>query len=512
MNTFGRFIYEILSIFFGGVVIVFKGLFNGCKQIFAYKDYKYLIENYASDFNTSEWILVAIVALIFIVIFGLVIFIILFLVKKFIRFRKTIVDQEALLEEVGNLNMEVANLVKENERIMAMKVSQLGLKPGESDTEEAVSEEGSEEQAELDSTDSLRFPQLCRVDMVNANTKILNYNNTRNLEELLDDFRCFAASKLKLYYNPPLLRVFFAGLGCGKMIILQGISGTGKTSLAYAWAKFNGVNPCISSVQPSWRDRSDFFGYLNEFTKRFNETDALVEIYKALYDDRIHTIVLDEMNLARVEYYFAEVLSILEMKDRNEWVVSLVTSMTKEDPIKLENGKIKLNGNIWYIGTINNDDSTFLVTDKVYDRAMPIDINTKVNPFDCRVQESVELNSSYLESLFTKATEDYKMSEQTIKLIEKLDDFVIQHFRIAFGNRIMRQLNVFVPVYKACGGEESDAIDYFICKKILRKLEMVNIAYVRDEFDPFVEFCNQTFGTNKMHECIDFVMLLKKNS
>lgn len=514
MNTFGSFIYEVLSIFFGGFLIFFKGIVKGAKQTFSYKDYKYLIESYASDFNTKEWVLVVVVAAMFIIIIGLVVFIIVYLIRKYIRFRKTLVEQETLLEEVGNLNLEVANLVKENERIMAMKVSQLGLKPGESVTEDGENKEPGKEGEEIeeDLTDDLRFPQLSKVDFENANTKIVNYNNSETLVQLLDDFKCFAASKLHLYYNEDLLRVFFSGLACGKMLILQGISGTGKTSLAYAWAKFNGVNPCISSVQPSWRDRSDFFGYLNEFTKRFNETDALVEIYRALYDDRIHTIVLDEMNLARVEYYFAEVLSILEMKDRNEWVVGLVTSINKDDPKKLQNGKIKLGGNIWYIGTINNDDSTFLVTDKVYDRAMPIDINNKVNPFDCRVQESKELNASYLESLFDKACQDYPLSPNMLAEIEKLDDFAINHFRIAFGNRIMKQLNIFVPVYRACGGEEVAAIDYFICKKILRKLEMLNIAYIRDEFDPFIEFCNQHFGEGKMKECISYVSLLKKNS
>ena len=143
------------------------------------------------------------------------------------------------------------------------------------------------------------------------------------------------------------------------------------------------------------------------------------------------------MNLARVEYYFAEVLSILEMPSRDEWLVSLVTSHAEGDPVRLENGKLKLGGNIWYIGTINNDDSTFLVTDKVYDRAMPIDINTKVDPFDCRFQDAIDLNSVYLERLFKKACEDYPISEKNLKNVAEMDDYVIKHFRIAFGNRIM---------------------------------------------------------------------------
>ena len=507
MNTFGRFFYEVISIIFGGLLEIFRGIFEGLKIIFSPTKYMHLINNYKDEFNGSEWIFVVLTILFLLAILALIIFIIVFLVRKYIRFRRTIVEQESLLEEIGDLNTEVTNLVKENERILAMKVSQIGLKPNEPNIEE-VKEESVEE---VDDIDGLRFPQLSRLDNLNKNTKVVDFNNNQSLEQLIDDFRCFAASKLHLYYDASLLRVFFGGLACGKMIILQGISGTGKTSLAYAWSKFNKLTPCVSSVQPSWRDRSDFFGYLNEFTKKFNETDALVEIYGALYDDRIHTVILDEMNLARVEYYFAEVLSILEMPSRDEWLVSLVTSHAEGDPVRLENGKLKLGGNIWYIGTINNDDSTFLVTDKVYDRAMPIDINTKVDPFDCRFQDAIDLNSVYLESLFKKACEDYPISEKNLKNVAEMDDYVIKHFRIAFGNRIMKQLKTFVPVYVACGGDEVDAIDYFVAKKILRKFEQLNIAYIRDEFDPFIKYLRETFGETKMFECIEYMEMLKKN-
>lgn len=511
MSTFIRFFYEFISIIFDGITAIFDGIVKGFKIIFSPQDYLYLINNYKQEFNGNEWIFLILTILVMIIIIGLILFIIIYLIRKYIRFRKTLVEQEELLNEVSNLNQEVANLVKENDRIMAMKVSQLGLKPEEESEINSSAKEENTETNEEDEFSDRRFPQLSRIDKINAKTKKVNFNNNQSLEQLVDDFRCFSASQLHLYYDISLLRVFFAGLACGKMIILQGISGTGKTSLAYAWSKFNKVDPCVSSVQPSWRDRSDFFGYLNDFTKRFNETDALVEIYSALYDDRIHTVILDEMNLARVEYYFAEVLSILEMPSRSEWIVSLVTNHVDNDPKKLDNGRLKLNGNIWYIGTINNDDSTFMVTDKVYDRAMPIDINTKIEAFECRNQEALDLNCEYLESLFKKAMKEHPISEKNLKKVSEMDEYVIKHFRVAFGNRILKQLKTFVPVYVACGGDEIDAIDYFIAKKILRKFEQLNISYIRDEFDPFIKWLKDKFGKEKMFECIEYIELLKKN-
>jgi radical SAM superfamily enzyme len=92
------------------------------------------------------------------------------------------------------------------------------------------------------------------------------------------------------------------------LIILQGISGTGKTSLAYAFGKMIKNEATIASVQPSWRDSSELFGYFNEFTKRFNETEVLAKMYEASYKDDVFITVLDEMNISRVEYYFAEML------------------------------------------------------------------------------------------------------------------------------------------------------------------------------------------------------------
>ena len=514
-----RFLYEVLSILFTGVGAVFKGLFSGLVTIFSFSNYKKIIDFYSKELHINEWVLVVILGVVLLLIIGLIFYILQYIFRKYFLLKKKLVNQESLLEEINSLNDQVEGLVKENEKIAEIysgitpnsnngKINADGTVSQDVPTEGTDGEVVEEEDNVLD--EDIRFPQLYRIDKLNKKTKIVNYNNTQTLPELIDDFRCFSASQLHLYYNEDLLRVFFGGLACGKMLIFQGISGTGKTSLAYAWSKFNKSDPCISSVQPSWRDRTDFFGYINEFTKRFNETGALVELYSALYDDRCHTIVLDEMNLARVEYYFAEVLSILEMPNRAEWNVALVTNTVDNDPVKLNNGKIRLNGNVWYIGTINNDDSTFAVTDKVYDRAMPIDINTKIDPFDCRNQEALDLNSVYLESLFKKACEDFPVSEKGLKNLATVDNFMITNFKISFGNRIMKQLKIFVPVYVACGGDETGGIDYFVAKKILRKLERQNIAYMRDAIDPFIEELNRLFGKDKMKECIDYVSMLKK--
>ena len=508
MDTFFRFLYEFLMQFFGGVQLVILGLWNGIKQAFNIKNYVEVINFYKHDFNGPEWVFVVIAILILLVILALIVFVFFIIIRKLIRFRKTIVEQEELLEEVATLNNEVSSLMKEKEDILAMKVSHLGLKPDESDIEENT---GTSDDAVADG-EGIRFPKLHLIDEDFAGYKVQNYNNSFTLPELVENFRNFAASQLKLYYKPEMIRLYISALASTKLVILQGISGTGKTSLAYAWGKFLKHDSCVASVQPSWRDRTELFGYFNEFTKKFNETEVLKEMYLAGYTDDVYTIILDEMNISRVEYYFAEMLSILEMPNKDEWIVELVSAPWKSDPKRIVDGKLKIPPNMWYIGTINNDDSTFMVTDKVYDRAMPIDINDKGEVFEPVDTPAQDINYSYLDKLFTDAINNNPMSQDVLNKIEEMDNYVIQHFRIAFGNRIVAHMKKFVPVYVACGGTEVNGVDYFMARKVLRKFEQLNVSYIRDEIDGFIEFLDKTFGKGAMKECEEYLLRLKKLS
>jgi len=506
MDTFFRFLFEFLSQFFNGVLAIIMGFVDGFAKIFNILEYIKIIDFYKNDFSGPEWVFVVLAIILVIIMMAGIILLIYFLIRKYIRFRKTLVEQESLLEEVGELNKKVATLVKEKEEILAMKVSHLGIKPNESDVEEG----GEEKPEDNGPTEAPRFSKLAEIDIQFENYKIQNYGNSFTLEELCSNFRNFAASQLKLYYKPQMIRLFISALASTKLVILQGISGTGKTSLAYAWGKFLKHDSCIASVQPSWRDRTELFGYFNEFTKKFNETEVLKELYIAGYTDDVYTVILDEMNISRVEYYFAEMLSILEMPNHDEWIVELVASSWKNDPKHVIGGKLQIPENVWYIGTINNDDSTFMVTDKVYDRAMPIDINEKGEVFQPEDIPAQDINFSYMNNLFKEAIENNPVSQETLDKIEQMDDYVIQHFRIAFGNRIVAHMRKFVPVYVACGGDEIEGVDYFIAKKILRKFEQLNISYIRDEIDGFVDFLDNTFGKDRMKECKEYVLRLKK--
>ena len=118
--------------------------------------------------------------------------------------------------------------------------------------------------------------------------------------------------------------------------------------------------------------------------------------------------------------------------------------------------------------------------------------------------DALDINSTYLEGLFKEAKEKYAISEEIMTKVNEMDDYVIKHFRIAFGNRIVKHMRDFVPVYVACGGKEIDGVDYFIAKKILRKFEQLNLSYIRDEIDGFLKFLDTCFGKENFNECKDY--------
>ena len=333
-----------------------------------------------------------------------------------------------------------------------------------------------------------------------------------SLEGFCHRFRQFCAANMKLYYDINDIRRFVSSLSVTHLIVMQGMSGTGKTSLAYAFGEFLQNQSVIVPIQPMWKERTDLIGYYNEFTKRFNETVLLQKMYEANYSKDMYITVLDEMNIARVEYYFAEFLSLLEIPDPDKRYLDVVSDKWENDPKLLRDGQIKLPMNMWFMGTVNNDDSTFAISDKVYDRAMVMNLDMKFEPFEAEKCEPIKLSSEYFEKLTREAREDYEITDRNLRRISKLDEYLIETFRITFGNRIMKQIKGYVPVMIACGGSELGAIDDILSKKVLRKLEAQNPVYVKSMAENVCNYLDELFGQNAMPLCKEYMHRLERNA
>ena len=360
-------------------------------------------------------------------------------------------------------------------------------------------------------TDS-RFYMLSQTDERMKYWRRPAYDTEIGFEELCKRFRAYCASRLHLYYDIADIRRFIAGLTVTHLMVMQGMSGTGKTSLAYAFGEFLQNHTVIVPIQPMWKERTDMIGYYNEFTKRFNETVFLQKMYEANYNDEMYVTVLDEMNIARVEYYFAEFLSLLEIPDPDKRYLDVVSDKWENDPKGLKDGRLRLPTNMWFMGTVNNDDSTFAISDKVYDRAMVMNLDSKAESFEAEDAAPVKISASHWEKLTAEAREDYCLTERNKRRIAQLDEYLIENFRITFGNRIMKQITGYVPVCIACGGKELDAIDDILSKKVLRKLESQNPVYVKSMADGLCNYLDELFGMDKMPLCKEYLRRLERSA
>ena len=547
MSEFLKYAYELLSQVVYNLVqwgVAFVKLF-----VTGWAEYFLIFKTYFADLSIAGKILSV---LLMIILIAIPVTIIILIVKRAVlrhRLKTDTADNSVLYREIGRLNKQVLSLMEEKNSILALKVNAMGgtkripymgasaiiddelptvgnvTNADGSNSEVAATGEGaSAEGVALPAIGASgkapvlqailtedkkniphRFPKLSLVDDKYKTFEYPEFDNDISLEDFAEGYRLFAASQMHLYYTPEIVRRFVAGMAASKLLILEGISGTGKTSLPYSFSRYLNNPATIVSVQPSFRDRSELLGYFNEFSKKFNETEFLRALYEANYRQEPTLIVLDEMNLARIEYYFAEMLSVLEMPSKDEWVLDLVPTAWDGDPVKMDGGKIHVPDSTWFVGTANNDDSTFTITDKVYDRAMPIELNERADAFECEPHPKSIVTTEHLQYLFQKAKVDHPISDELLENMQKLDQYLITRFKLSFGNRIMKHMYDFIPVYVACGGTELDAMDYIVARKVLKKFESMNVTFVRDEISGLISYIEKIFGETGMIDSKDYL-------
>ncbi len=525
MENFLRYFYQDLGRVFRAFLDVLSSFFNFLNYLLNFPMRMEIIAAYESSFTKKEWIMLLVANIALILIIVLLVVGLLKLFRKIFRFRVSAKKYDEMVKQVRTLQRDLMRANYEKDKLLQMRMAELGggIDQEPENLEEDQHGDAPEEYVPemnrntfdspcVDPDDSRFFRLTCIDNFYKTEYVKPEFNQEITLEQFCEQFRMFAAYELKLYYDLDLIRHFVAALGTARIIILQGISGTGKTSLPYAFGKFVERDSTVVSVQPSWRERTELYGYFNEFSKKYSETEFLTAIYEGNYYRDPHIVILDEMNIARVEYYFAEMLSILEMPLAEEWKIDVVSAVWENDPCLIKDGNIQISDNIWFVGTINNDDSTFAVADKVYDRAIPIDLDSRAEPFEAEPATSIHVNTDHLYDMFNDAKERYPISQEYLDKLELLNAYLIKNFRLAFGNRIMKQINEYVPCFIACGGTELQAIDFIVAKKVLRKFESLNLGFMKDELTKCSHYLDRVFGKNGMPICKEYIELLKKNN
>ena len=323
------------------------------------------------------------------------------------------------------------------------------------------------------------FPQLSGMDEDDKSAEAPALVEVPELKKFAIELQhriAHAEDGVPLFFRLEDIQLLLAGLAMSQLHIFQGISGTGKTSLAKAFAKAVGGHCTDIAVQAGWRDRDDLLGHYNAFEKRFYEKECLQGLYRAqmaAYQDRCNIILLDEMNLSRPEQYFAEFLSALEKNDPRDRLISLSETRLPNAPERLVEGrKIRVPGNVWFVGTANHDETTNEFADKTYDRAHVMTLPRHESSFTVDKKTRSLFSHHSLVKRFDMAITAH--AEEVEELLAELTtgaftDVLQKHFDLGWGNRFERQALRFIPVFMATGGKREDALDHLLANRVFRR-------------------------------------------
>ncbi|MDF9505342.1 DUF3578 domain-containing protein [Bacillus cereus] len=298
-------------------------------------------------------------------------------------------------------------------------------------------------------------------------------------QSIIDHVSSYIQSK-GFYYEKKDLINFFLSLKTKPFVILSGISGTGKTKIVQWFAESLGATEengqfTLIPVRPDWSDSSDLLGYVN-LQGEFQERPLIKVLENAdATPNRPYFVVLDEMNLARVEYYFSDFLSVIESRKWKDG--KIVTSPVL--PESITNKHITIPSNVYIIGTVNMDETTHPLSKKVLDRANTIEFNTvNLDYFNFLMdveEKEVEIASNRsLETEYLHLKECFKENEDLVRNISNIlieINKTLESVGAQVGYRIRDEI-CFYMAYNEQGKLLSfdEALDYQIYQKILPRL------------------------------------------
>jgi hypothetical protein len=319
-------------------------------------------------------------------------------------------------------------------------------------------------------------------------------------------------SRLHLSYTPEDIATFVAGLGASRLSILQGMSGTGKTSLPKIFSEAIFGNCEIIEVESSWKDKNELLGYYNEFSMKYTPKKFTIALYKAALNQEIVTfILLDEMNLSRIEYYFSDFLSLMENEENYREIKLININLSRKEDGEnqaykalVHGNTLKVPSNVWFIGTANRDESTFVISDKVYDRAHTMNFTKrapKVRNYSNPMSKQY-FDYETIQNLFEQAKQKGNFDAENSELIKQVEG-LLAPYNISFGNRILKQIEDFVNIYKECFPNEDvehEAIEKILLSKVVAKLEVKTID---DK-----EKLEMEFEKLNLNQCTEFIKRL----
>lgn len=327
------------------------------------------------------------------------------------------------------------------------------------------------------------FPSLVEIDerFVLGDQQLPLLPSGLTLQRLVEDLQNYLSTSCELYYSLDDLAMYVSAILTTPLTILEGVSGTGKSSLPRYFSKFIGETAYFESIQMTYKDRDDLLGYYNDFTGVYHETEFLKRLYESTYRaNHLNIMVLDEMNISRIEYYFADFLSVMEFPEPDRKIHLM--NIQGDAPAHLGKGDLQIAPNTRFVGTANTDDSTFAITDKVIDRAIVLDFDEYQSKIEFSTKaKPIALSYKDLSSMAEEARkkEGNRLGKEDRRKFGELLKKTGELIGVKTGNRLLVQADMLVPVYKAMRGNKEGALDYLFAFKVLRKAKgRVDMSYL----------------------------------
>ena len=341
-------------------------------------------------------------------------------------------------------------------------------------------------------TNQEEVPDFIETETKQKVEELIEIDTSQKTDELIIQSMDYHSQKRNLFYNKKDFVNIHTALKCNSLVILSGLSGTGKSAIVDIYARALGINNTTSPdesrmlfipVRPSWNDDSDLLGYVDLVPMVYRASDSgfvdfLVRAQKEENKDKLFIVCFDEMNLARVEHYFSQFLSLLE-RPTNQRQLQLYD---KQYSGRLYNSaeypyQIKIGDNVKFVGTVNIDESTYHFSDKVLDRANVIQLdvlNYSTMWEKTKYGSLVNLNWSmddYKALIVTNSDDNMQRVHQLLWDIHTLLHEASSKYGV--GPRIVKSIDMYLwNLPKTNIGDFSfdDGIDLQIAQRVLTKV------------------------------------------
>ncbi len=310
-----------------------------------------------------------------------------------------------------------------------------------------------------------------------------------SVKEIIELIKAYIAAR-GFSYEDGLIENFYLSLKSKPFVILAGTSGTGKTRLVRLFAEAVGATTAngrfkMVSVRPDWSDSSDLFGHVDlngDFIP-----GAIIDFVKTASSDlnNPYFLCLDEMNLARVEYYLSDILSVIETREMSPDGKITTDPLIPETYYGADKSAVELYGtislpeNLYIIGTVNMDETTFPFSRKVLDRANTIefsyvDLMPDMDEILSESPKTVTVDNSFLKTNYLLLSQCKEEEESVLEYCSALKEIneVLYKASAHVGYRVRDEIVFYLLNNKKCDLlDENSAFDYEIMQKILPRIQ-----------------------------------------